>query len=542
MISSLRATAISVRRLRDPSIALVVALVVALSLLYEVVGRKAAHLAEQPGYLGLLTAGWFAAVLVAIWQWRFTYTDIWKPLRILARGAMIVLFVQILFDALYPSSFVSNIFIGVYNDARLLIGLALISGVAAMFRPSFIPATLLAYAWFRHRAPLAFDLTVTQLDFTTLADVGLFSISALLALRIFTNSPLATKHKGIGEILTHTAFPLRFQKAIWGLCVGIHLGNYFHSGIAKLRLGEGNLGFWVLENPTGQAVAIGLHRLNSPIGGWPWLTDLYYNFLTTFSIPMNLAVLALQLAAPLSVMNRRAMIAFTIAFDLMHLGIYASLGAFFFLWIALNVTILLSLEAMRDSELTIPVKLTAMIAALFGFMSFATAELGWLDGKKVVRELFVAHRADGSSVVLPPAMFHLFAYQIGHGDLYVPPGHFKVRFGGNVNKLSEWQDAITCGPAVVGEQPYVASPESIGDMVRSMDGFYRRHEWIKDWNLPYFYAQHEPSNPAFFPKLSSIAMEDVISYSYVVESACVGVEDGRLKDHVRVRSVFPVAL
>ncbi|CAA9276756.1 MAG: hypothetical protein AVDCRST_MAG93-2933 [uncultured Chloroflexia bacterium] len=538
----LRITANTALRLREPPIAVVVALVVALSLVYDLVGRGAARVARLDGYLGVLVAGWVALVLFATWQRNYTYGEIWKPLRILIRGAAIVLFVQILFDALYPGSIVSNVFIGVYGDARLLIGLALLSGLVAVFKPSFVPPTLLAYTWFRHHAPLAFDLPVTRLDFTTLADVGLFSVLALLGLRILTTTPALARHQRLHEILTHTAFPMRFQKAVWGLCVGIHLGNYFHSALAKMRLGAGDLSFWILENPTAQGIAIGLHRLNNPIGGWPWLTDLYHDFLTGFSIPMNAAVLALQLLAPLSVVHRRAIIAFTIAFDLMHLGIYASLGAFFFLWIALNIIILVSLGAMRDSEFTAPVKLTALVASLFGFMSFSTAELGWLDGNKVVRELFVAHRTDGSTVLIPPAMFGLYAYQIGHGDLYVPAGHFKVRLGGNVTKLTEWEDAVTCGPAVVGEQPFVSSPERIGDMIRAMDGFYRRHEWVKDWNLPYFYPHHEPSNPAFFSKLSDLKMEEVVSYSYVVESACVGVADGRLRNHVRVRSVFPVSM
>ena len=231
------------------------------------------------------------------------------------------------------------------------------------------------------------------------------------------------------------------------------------------------------------------------------------------------------------------MILFTLAFDLMHLAIYFSLGAFFFLWIALNIVILLSLKAMSDSELTPAVKITAILCAILGYLSFYQAGLGWLDGKKVVRPMVYAQLENGRSVLVPPATFGLYAYQMAHGDPYIPDNHFQLRAGGNAT-ISDWDDASTCGPVIVEKQTFVRSLDEIEAMVRAADSFYRRHPWIKEFGLYYLYPHHSPSNPAFFKGYDEIEMADIRGYTYVVESSCIGVRDGRLDNDVRVRSEF----
>lgn len=521
-------------RLRDPALLAVITAVLGLSVLYKHALHASNRVADRPDDIGLMVilAGLAVASAVAIWGRAYHYDEIWRPLRILVRGVGVGLFIQIAFDAFHPSAIVSNLFLGTYLDARILIGAALVAGGVAMFRPAFLLPMLLAYVWFRRRAPGVFGLGTPTLDFTTLADVGLFPISGLLLWR----AAKALDGRVPLPLVSNPVAGLQFQKLMWGLCVGVHLGNYFHSAIAKIQVGGRDRLFWLFNNPTEQSVAVGLFRGNGPLAGWPELLNLYHQGLAQFAIPINVGVLALQLLAPLSVVNRRVLILFTVAFDLMHIGIFGSLGAFFFFWILLNLLILASLEAMKESEFSTPVKLTAMVAAVFGYLSFSTAHLGWLDGRKVVRVVFVAHRPGMPDVRLPPAAFGLFSYQLGHADLYIPAGHFPVRFGGNVFDRKDWPDALTCGRLTVGQQPFMTSVEPVGHLIAAVDAHYRRHPWAKAWL--YLYPHHEPSNPSHYPGFDAFQFKDVASYSYIVESGCPAVVNGRLKSNVKVRTEY----
>lgn len=526
-------------RVKEPRLAILVAAVVILSLAYRVGAKIVKVLAASPSSIlfCLALAIILAAAGVAAAHRARSYAEVWRPLAILLRGTAAVLFVQILFDALWPAAVPSNILIGTVPQSRLLILVAAILGGLAMWRPTFVFPMALTYAAFRMQVPRIYGLGPEALDFTTLDDVASYASFALTAWWTARAFPGFLPKGRIADAVSAEGSFLTYQKLVWALLVGIHIGNYFHSALAKIWLGQDDPLFWIVTNPTAQTIAIGLFRLNSPIAGWPWLVQNYYDLLMWLLVPFNLIVLALQLFSPLAVLNRRVLIIFTLAFDCMHLGIYLSLGAFFFFWIALNVVILLSLAAMEDRDFSPAVKITALVCAVLGYLSFNTATLGWLDGKKVVREIFMARLADGRQVLVPPATFGLFSYQIAHGSLYIPDDHFLVRFGGNAFR-NDWADASTCGPATVSRQKIVEKLDSIDAMIRTTDAFYRRHPWIKDLGLFYAYPHHSPSNPAFFGPYDAARMAQIVGYSYIVESSCIGIAEGRLINDVRVRSEY----
>lgn len=535
----LRLATATVLRLREPRLAVVVGGVVFLSLCYAAL--------LQLMYLPARSlSGWAfptsltqlaLATGIAWWQRDLRYTAIWRPLAMLVRGAAAILLVQVAFDALYPSSLFSNLFIGIDTDVRTVIGFALATGVAAMWRPSFVLPMLLAYIVFRNRFPVEYALPINQLDFRTLADVGAFPVMALLVWRIAARS--ASGPRLHAEVLASDDASLRFQKLLWALSIGIHLGNYFHSGLAKLIVGGGEPLFWVFHNPTVQAFALGMFRWNTPLGGWPDLAAAYAGFLTMWMVPINLFVLLIQLAAPLAVSSRRTMAAFTLAFDAMHIGIYASLGALFFFWIALNLLILFSLTRVRADEFTAAVKITCLVTALLGYLSFSTAGLGWLDGAKTVRQIYVAETADGTRMIVPQALFGLASYQLGHGELWVPPGHYKMRRGGNVRDRGEWADATGCGPAVIADaQLPKQSLASVTRLIGVVDAFHRAHPWIHDSGLTYLYPHHLPPNPAYFERFDATPMAAITGYTYVVQSGCPRIADGVLEDDIRIQTAY----
>ena len=529
----------TVLRLRDKQLLALVLLVLAGSAVYYVSTKLNKMLAGSyaPAILSINVIMLGAAAAVATWHREARYAEIWRPLHILMRGAGAVIFAQICFDAFDPGAMTSNVIMGTDPLARLIVGFALLCGGLAISRPAFLLPMGLAYIQFRFGVPKLFGMGATSLDFLTLNDVATFGAMSLIGWRTVERHVGLVPWPVLREVVECPSSYGIFQRLIWGVCVGAHLGNYFHSGLAKLMVGLPNPFFWIVENPTAQSIAIGLHRFNAPLAAWPELLQSYHDLLSNFVIPFNIAVFFIQLLAPLAIVKRRLLIVVTLFFDAMHIGIYFSLGAFFFFWVALNVVILLSLKAMKDADLTPALKITVVLTAVFGHFTFSTAQLGWMDGKKLVRELFYANTEDGRRVLVPPATFGLFSYQIAHGDLYVPEGHFRMRMGGNATR-ADWSDVSTCGPQTVTNQVYVKSVDSIRDMVIATDTYFRHHPWVRDFQLYYVYPHHTPSNPVFFADYAATPLEKIRSYTYVVESACIGVSDGKLDNQVKVRSEY----
>src|SRR5262249_23585089 len=156
----------------------------------------------------------------------------------------------------------------------------------------------LSYIAFRYHAPSVFGLMRTSLDFQTINDVTTFTAASLLTWRTLVKHARFVP-KGLREAIADPRSGLTWQKLAWSVCIGIHIGNYFHSALAKMYIGGPEPLFWILHNPTAQAIAIGLYRMNGPLGGWPVLVQGYYDILTYFVFPLNVFVFSIQLFSPL---------------------------------------------------------------------------------------------------------------------------------------------------------------------------------------------------------------------------------------------------
>jgi hypothetical protein len=516
-----------------------VATVIGLAIVYKSLLIAMEMAASNKGYLGLISTiiALLVAGYLAISNISLKYDRVWLPLSILMRGSSSLILIQMLVDAFWPTSFQSNIFFGIDAEIKLILLVGMIAGVISLVRPAFVLPMLIAYSLFRARIPILFELPSSKTDFVTLVDVGQFPAFILnVYWRLRQDGPHYLKTYNIKD------FPsLKLEKLLWAVAVGIHVGNYFRSGIAKVRAGGPDPFFWLLHNPIDQSAAIGLYRFTNPLAGWPSAVQGLDYLLLTVAIVLNASVITLQLLSPAAVLTRRTFILITLFFDAMHIAIYFSLGAFFFLWIGLNVIILLSLANMKDYEYSKTLRFTVLFCGVFGSLIFTTAGLGWLDGKKIVRETFFATLTDGRQVLVPPSFFGIYSYQIGHGDLYVPPDHFPVRFGTNVTHR-DWIDGSTCGPLIVDKEQAFTSLSSIVDLVKTTHQFFKNHETMKELNLYYYYLHHMPSNPTFFTAFNDAKMSDIKSYSYVVESSCVEMQNGKLKADVHKRSEFPIAV
>ena len=278
-----------------------------------------------------------ASVLVLAAALAFvTYGETPAPVRLLARGIGVIVLIQLAFDA-------GNIFLGSAGADPVFFRfgtvLGLLAGMLALWRPAFLMPLFYHYVAFRHRIGVATGIEISETDYLSMLDIGAFlAIGALVAV-IATGrwSPLRAWSAEQHLELRRVACSL-----IWACAIGAHLGNYFISAWTKIRAGGADPLFWLLHNPTQTSILIGLERGDNPLAAWPAAVQLSWDAVVGGSIVVNAFVLGSQLASPLAVVTRRCLMAFVLLFDLFHIGVYFTLGALFFFWIAVNTLIFVS--------------------------------------------------------------------------------------------------------------------------------------------------------------------------------------------------------
>jgi hypothetical protein len=479
-----------------------------------------------------------AAVCAACYFHTLRYGEIPAILRPLLRGIAGVVLVQVAFDGstlLYgPAPMLTGA-----NGAFFGVGtaIAIATGLAALWRPSFTLPLLFHYVAFRHQLNRVSGVAISETDYLSMLDVGEFVAIGALFTVILTSRRgrhLLPAWVDIAELKTSAAM------LIWIWAVGAHLGNYFISGWTKIQAGGDAPLFWLLNNPTQTSILIGLERGDNMFAAWPSLVQFSWDAIVTAGVGLNLFVLGVQIAAPLALLHRRVLMIFTVLFDLFHIAVVGTLGAFFFFWIAVNILIYVSARRIDDRAMTPLVKLVGLAAVLTAHVIFYTSHLGWLDGAKLASPSFYAETRDGRTVPIPPVYFGIMSYSIAQTAMFIPEDHFPMRLGGNTYNRKDWLDAQSCGPKTLHEQNTGVSLATIESMIREGDAAMRRSPAVKDANLFYLYPHHMVSNPMMFDAFNRLSMNDIVGYRYSVESVCLGLKDGRLTRDVRKRTDFEI--
>jgi hypothetical protein len=309
-----------------------------------------------------------------------------------------------------------------------------------------------------------------------------------------------------------------------------------------VQSGAGDPLLWLTQNPTQTSILMGLERGNNPFSTWPEVVQFSWDGIVGAGVALNAFVLLTQLAAPLALLHRRALMIITILFDLFHIAVYFTLGALFHFWIAVNVLVYFSARRVNDKVYTPTARLVAVAAVLGGHFLFYTSHLGWLDAAKLASPSLVAETRDGRQVAVPGVYLGLWSYSMAQTALYIPDGHFPVRLGGNAHNPSDWRDAKTCGFETRDQQDTGVTRQELDDWVRGVDAAMRRRPIIKHANLYYLYPHHMVANPLAFRAFNSLRMDDIVRYRYIVESVCLSLENGRLARDVRLRTEHVIDL
>jgi hypothetical protein len=466
------------------------------------------------------------------------YSEIPSLLRPLMRGIAGVVLVQVIFDGstlLYGPAPMLTGAEGAFFCGGTLIAIA--TGLIAMWRPSFTLPLLFHYVAFRHQLNIISGVAVSETDYLSMLDVGEFiAIGALFTVILTSRRARHLLPSWIDlEDLKTTSATL-----IWIWAVGAHLGNYFISGWTKIQAGGSEPLFWLLHNPTQTSILIGLERGDNPVAAWPSLVQFSWDAITTAGIGLNLFVLGVQICAPLALLNRRVLMAFTLMFDLFHVAVVGTLGAFFFFWIAVNVLIYISARRIDDKAMTPLVKATGLVALLGAHFFFYTSHLGWLDGAKLASPSFYAETRDGRTIPVPAVYFGIMSYSIAQTAMFIPDDHFPMRLGGNTYNREDWREAQSCGSKTVPKQDTGVTLDTVETMVRNGDAAMRRTPFVKDLNLFYLYPHHMVANPLMFREFNHLSVNDIVGYRYSVESVCLSLDHGRLARDVRKRSDYEI--
>jgi hypothetical protein len=158
--------------------------------------------------------------------------------------------------------------------------------------------------------------------------------------------------------------------------------NYFHQGILKAFLGD-----HILQWPL-------TYRLELSLGwswfqGWDWYLsqgskEIFFNFLKILDRPLILSVYGMELGAILILLSSMTSLSIILFFIGFHLAVFAVSGVFFWIWIVVNVIIIILHSNLKEedqrklyrSDLLI---ISMILIFLLSTSGFFTRQLAWWE-------------------------------------------------------------------------------------------------------------------------------------------------------------------
>jgi hypothetical protein len=477
------------------------------------------------------------------------YQDMTAALRITTRCIGIIVLIQVAFDSFGPFPGPPNVFFGGQGSAlyfRYAAILGVVAGVASVWIPSFLAPLLLYYVGWRELIGTISGIHVVDTDYLGMIDVAYFAILGTFVVICATSAWTLDRFPFVRSFLLgaedRDVIRTRAFNLIWACAVGAHLGSYFWSAIAKIQVAGGNPLTWMLHNPTQTSIVIGLERGDNPLTTWPTLLQGVWDGIIGAQPYLNIFVFFAQLLAPLAALSIPVLSGFCLLYDFFHIGVYISLGALFFFWIAVNLIIVAAAASLPRNGFTPAMKIVMVATVLFGHYFFYTNHLGWLDSAKLTSPQFYAVTRDNRQILVPFNYFGIYSYTIAQTSMYVPEGHFPYRLAGNILNPKDWPDGLNCGPDVDEHHATGVTLDAVKRMVLDSDQLMRDHPIVKNDNLYYFYPHHMLPNPWVFTDFNDLKIDDIVGYIYEMDSVCLTLKNGHLDRDVHKRSTFRIDL
>jgi len=334
------------------------------------------------------------------------------------------------------------------------------------------------------------------------------------------------------------------------IAIGVHLSNYFYSGVKKLFLGEHALS-WTLYNETWSLILTANALGSLPLSFDQSISNIGIQVMRETMVLSNALILVSQLFAIIASVRIRYIIIATVFYDLTHVLIFLATGIFFYKWIILNLAIVAALVGLRDK--IIPKSLRFMIAGMIVVapLTFFVAELGWWDTRSLNHEKFYAVLDDRTEMEVPTNYWGSFSVIYAQlrrirnkEDGFFPTGTSGIIFGQD-NMKRGLECNFTLPPSKHADVVSKVFSKPDNDVVRHVKMHHRYVlENVNDkGRLAYdVYPHHIWSMPWLFRNFSLLDKRRIVAYKYVVEATCLGYEKGRMTKDIKRRSEYVIQL
>lgn len=454
-----------------------------------------------------------------------TYEAAPRPLRTLMRGLAIACGLYSIL--LYPSvPAIAHDFNGwsqfMLSAAWLSAGLA---AVLAMQRPAWLLYCGFYVYWVKHAAGYIAGFPYeTLLDVYPLIQLPAYLAASLLALELVKRAwPAGRKHlDGAAPYWT-----------VLFIAVAMQAANYFYSSLAKGSLDGGVLD-WMLHNENRNIYHIALHNKQLLWGDWTALTGAVSSLLQLVGRPFAVGVFLIQLSAILVFSNRRLLLLQFALFDLMHLGIFVLVGANFWTWFMVNLSIIAAASQLPRSAFNWRTGAAGALAIALSPLFAHVARLGWYDSLAVNEVYFEVMQKDGGTARVPSTAFGFYSYPIAHMSFGLPPGNYlPTATNGGTLSSAVLRQSYRCDFS--SSAPAAGAAWNGAALSAFIRGFHRQvlgktgpdGRWSNQ-----LYPHHFWSAPSVEHAFAGVDMRSVDAYRLVVESVCLDPDSGALKRKV----------
>ncbi|KCZ54391.1 hypothetical protein HY29_14125 [Hyphomonas beringensis] len=496
-----------------------------------------------------------AVTAIALFTAVVSYKNVPKYLKIIIKGLAVILGI---YGLLLGSDF-SYLSVEYEGGVRafLMVTPFIVAAatIGALFRPSLamVPALYLLIHKDMTRV-LSGARELGRNDYAPLVEVLVFTAGAVTAMGLFVLAFdfVKRRYKLSAEQVGAVEEAIKLlPMVILCIAVGAHLGNYFMSGVAKIRLDGGVLA-WVASNPTSSLMLAGYNVGAAPGSYAPGLFGFAYQILKAVEPYLNFVTLCAQFFCFLAFFRVRLMLGFTLFFDCMHIAIFLLTGALFVPWILLNSLLAAAFIAMKTDRLPKEAIIAGVLTTVVGHTIFYNARLGWYDSRELRDSFFTAVTDTGEEMRVPSSYFRQSSYlmytrNFGFREHSRPSRHVPTSQWGQIGigvKSSEMpnykimQETRKCeyhSPVEADETIYDYDVDRPAEFVSSYHQMMIEKQ-RKSGHRPgyHLYPHHHYSMPVRYKAFEGTNLENIRGYYYNVQTVCLGWKDGQFSRDVMV--------
>lgn len=473
--------------------------------------------------------------------------DVAAPLRILHRTILLLFtgFVLISYPTLSDAYYAES----AWTETLIRHGrwLAVAAGVLGWWRPGFGLVPVIYVAWKKEHLENLYGFNLNATDYHIVMELMVFiclAIGVVAAVEAVTRR-LSGRDGGRAGVRS-------LGEGAFMAALAIHMANYFYSAVAKITLPGAGPFTWIMENETVNIMMATIVTGLGPLATDPAIAAAALSAMAGGQVVSNAITLGAQLAAVLCVLRTRWALVATLAYDVMHLGIFLTTGILFWKWMMVNVGLVIALRLMIAQQGSArgppwPLSVMAVGVLVLSPLVFRIAELGWFDGRALNRPSVQAILEDGREVPVPTNFFLEGATQLAKAAIGFPfPGHFDRIgvFGKALDGAPGMRAARTC------DLP-VAATSGLDAVFRDnprLGAFFRRHHDYAlsragpDGRIRYnLFPHHNWSNPVRYAAFDRVDLRDVVAYRYAIDSICLNLdEDGAIEEKLMLRGTHVI--